>query len=190
MTMRQGSREVGSHTPQPTIRPPRGGHEQKQPSGLCDLIGDRHHARVDGLPRRQCRDVDGAATCSGPTNLMATDEFTWWSSLPRLAGWARQAWKHRWATFLASTGPPFCCFPTGWFLPLRFSSRSAVTCFPQNSEVLLLARGTDNLGGRCWAFVSNNSTNLHQGQCQCTSTTARQHRSPPEQPSQPNLAAR
>ena len=37
--------------------------------------------------------------------------------------------------------------------------------------------------------MSNSSTNLHQGQCQCTSTTARQHRAPPEQPSQPGTGA-
>ena len=34
MTMREGSREVRSHTPQPIIRPRGRAHQQKQPNGL------------------------------------------------------------------------------------------------------------------------------------------------------------
>ena len=48
---------------------------------------------------------------------------------------------------------------------------------------------SDNLsGGRCWAVVSNTTTSFQQGESQ--STTARQNRSPPEQPSQPGAGAK
>ena len=62
---------------------------------------------------------------------------------------------------------------------------------PQGSHKTCVPGLTDNLsGGRCWAVVTNSSTNLHQGQRQCKSTTARQHRAPPEQPSQPGAGSK
>ena len=110
--------------------------------------------RADGLPRRQCADVDGAALAQARRRkqrtypeldghgrarlvVLAAKVGGRWSeearafvsqlakakarSVPRiLAGRARQAWQHRWATLLAcasarafavSAGPPFCC----WF---------------------------------------------------------------------------